>query len=167
MREIAIRIRQEIAGEDFHGSEEYEKHRRAAKRLGPKAHLLYLATCHRDGTVRLTICSEEPCDFRWRFTQDRRIEGMYPVLHLAALRYVFFGVRMGADQPHLYGATRNTVNSVYFETRQADTADYIRDCFRDDLEIRSRVLETECASFYAKPEKPADDKKTAAHEPTE
>lgn len=67
----------------------------------------------------------------------------------------------------VYGATRNTVNSVYFETRQADTADYIRDCFRDDLEIRSRVLETECASFYAKPEKPADDKKTAAHEPTE
>lgn len=49
MRDIAIRIRQEIAGEDFHGSEEYEKHRRAAKRLGPKAHLLYLATTDRQG----------------------------------------------------------------------------------------------------------------------
>jgi tRNA(adenine34) deaminase len=67
----------------------------------------------------------------------------------------------------VYGATRSTVNSVYFETRQADTADFIRDCFRDDLEIRSGVLEAECSFFYAKPEEPATDKETAAHQPTE
>lgn len=67
----------------------------------------------------------------------------------------------------VYGATRTSVNSVYFETRHADTVDFIRDCFRDDLEIRSGVLEVECNPFYAKPEEPAADKETAAHQPTE
>ena len=67
----------------------------------------------------------------------------------------------------VYGATRATVNSVYFEMRHADTADFIRDCFRDDLEIRSGVLEPECSSFYAKPEEPAAGKETAAHQSTE
>jgi hypothetical protein len=54
----------------------------------------------------------------------------------------------------LYRATRTGVSSVYFETRHADTADFIRECFRDDLEIRSGVLEVDCSSFYAKPEEP-------------
>jgi tRNA(adenine34) deaminase len=67
----------------------------------------------------------------------------------------------------VYGATRTGVNTVYFETRHANTADFIRDCFRDDLEIRSGVLEVECNSFYAKPEEPAPDKETAAHQPTQ
>lgn len=67
----------------------------------------------------------------------------------------------------VFGATRSTVNPVYFETRQANTADFIRECFRDDLEIRSGVLEAECSSFYAKPEEAAANKETAAHQPTE
>lgn len=44
MRDIAVGIWQKIAGEDLHGGEEYEKHRRASKRLGPKAHLPL--SCH-------------------------------------------------------------------------------------------------------------------------
>jgi tRNA(adenine34) deaminase len=67
----------------------------------------------------------------------------------------------------VYGATRTDVNSVYFETRHADTADFVRDCFRNDLEIRSGVLDVECSAFYARPEEPAAGKETAAHQPTE
>jgi tRNA(adenine34) deaminase len=67
----------------------------------------------------------------------------------------------------VYGATRASVNSVYFETRHANTSDFIRDCFRNDLEILGGVLETECSSLYAKPEEPASDKETPAHRPTE
>jgi hypothetical protein len=44
MRDRAVRVWQEVAGEDLHGSEEHEKHRRAAKRPAPKAHLLL--SCH-------------------------------------------------------------------------------------------------------------------------
>jgi hypothetical protein len=44
MRDIAVGIWQKIAGEDLHGGKEHEKHRRAAKRLGPKAHLPL--SCH-------------------------------------------------------------------------------------------------------------------------
>jgi len=40
MRDIAVGIWQKIAGKDLHDSKEHEKHRRAAKRLGPKLHLL-------------------------------------------------------------------------------------------------------------------------------
>jgi len=67
----------------------------------------------------------------------------------------------------VYGATRANVNSVYFETRHANTADFVRDSFRNDLEIRSGVLEMECSSLYAKPGESAEDKKTPAHQPTE
>jgi tRNA(adenine34) deaminase len=67
----------------------------------------------------------------------------------------------------VYGATRENVNSVYFETRHADTADFIRECFRNDLEICSGVLEMECSSLYARPDESAEDKRTPAHQPTE
>ena len=67
----------------------------------------------------------------------------------------------------VYGATRASVNSVYFETRHANTADFIRDCFRNDLEIRSGVLEEECSAFYLRPNDAASSKKTPAQQPTE
>jgi tRNA(adenine34) deaminase len=67
----------------------------------------------------------------------------------------------------VYGATRASVNSIYFETRHADTSDFVRDCFRNDLEILSGVLERECSALYAKPGESAEDKKTPAHQSTE
>jgi tRNA(adenine34) deaminase len=67
----------------------------------------------------------------------------------------------------VYGATRADVNAVYFETRHSNTADFVRDCFRNDLEICSGVLEAECRAFYADPAESAEDKKTPAHQPTE
>lgn len=50
----------------------------------------------------------------------------------------------------VYGATRADVNAVYFESRHRDTADFIRDAFRDDLEVLGGVLAEECAALYAK-----------------
>jgi hypothetical protein len=47
----------------------------------------------------------------------------------------------------VYGATRDDVNAVYFETRHADTADFVNECFRDDIEIVSGILKEECTRF--------------------
>ena len=52
----------------------------------------------------------------------------------------------------VYGAARNDVNSVYFESRHFDTADFIHQAFRDDLDVKGGVLSEECATFYLKPE---------------
>ena len=55
----------------------------------------------------------------------------------------------------VYGAARNDVNSVYFESRHFDTADFIHQAFRDDLEVKGNVLSNECATFYLKPDETA------------
>jgi tRNA(adenine34) deaminase len=81
---------------------------------------------------------------------------------MCSLACVWAGIRR-----IVFGATRASVNSVYFETRHANTADFVRDCFRNDLEILGGVLEKECSSLYAKPGESAEDKKTPAHQPTE
>jgi tRNA(adenine34) deaminase len=52
----------------------------------------------------------------------------------------------------VYGATRNDVHSMYFDARHINTADLVRDAFRDDLEIRGGVLAEECAQFYYRPD---------------
>jgi tRNA(adenine34) deaminase len=64
----------------------------------------------------------------------------------------------------VYGAGRNDVNSVYFESRHADTADFIHEAFRNDLAVEGGVLAGECSQLYLKPNEPApqDD----AHLPT-
>lgn len=51
----------------------------------------------------------------------------------------------------VYGAGKEDVNHIYFETRQADTFDFIREVFRDDLRIEGRILATECGRLYAGP----------------
>lgn len=65
----------------------------------------------------------------------------------------------------VYGATRNDVNSIYFESRHFDTIDFIDHAFRDDLQIEGGVLSEECSRFYLKPEQPAP--ADPAHEPTQ
>lgn len=52
----------------------------------------------------------------------------------------------------VYGATRKDVHSMYFEERHFNTADYIRDAFRDDIEVVGGVLAEECAQLYYRPE---------------
>ena len=52
----------------------------------------------------------------------------------------------------VYGAGRADVHKMYFEDRHLDTADFIRDAFRDDLEITGGILSEECARLYYGPD---------------
>jgi tRNA(adenine34) deaminase len=66
----------------------------------------------------------------------------------------------------VYGAGRRDVNAIYFETRHANTVDFIRDAFRSDLQVEGGILNDECAALYrAKDEKP-DEAIDPAHVPT-
>jgi tRNA(adenine34) deaminase len=58
----------------------------------------------------------------------------------------------------VYGARRDDVNSVYFESHHFDTVDFIRQAFRNELQIEAGVLADECARLYLKPTEkaPAD-----------
>ena len=51
----------------------------------------------------------------------------------------------------VYGATRNDVHSMYFDARHFNSADFVADAFRDDLEVVGGVLAEECSRFYYKP----------------
>ena len=51
----------------------------------------------------------------------------------------------------VYGAGRQDVHGMYFDTRHLDTADLIRETFRDDIEVVGGVLAAECAELYAGP----------------
>ena len=51
----------------------------------------------------------------------------------------------------VYGASRNDVHSMYFDTRHFNTADLVADAFRDDMKITGGVLAEECAKFYYRP----------------
>ncbi len=63
----------------------------------------------------------------------------------------------------VYGAGRDDVHSVYFESRHFNTADFISDAFRSDLEIRGGVLAEACAALYAKPDEAVPVEEDAAH----
>ena len=59
----------------------------------------------------------------------------------------------------VYGAERDQVHRMYFEDRHLDTMNFIRDAYREDVEVIGRVLADECAAFYYGPcdEPPAAD----------
>ena len=50
---------------------------------------------------------------------------------------------------------------MYFEARHFNTADFIRDAFKNDIEVAGGVLAAECAALYYRPgeEPPKDDVK--------
>jgi tRNA(adenine34) deaminase len=52
----------------------------------------------------------------------------------------------------VYGAGRDDVHPMYFEDRHLDTADFIRDAFRDDLSVEGGVDVAECAALYVPPD---------------
>jgi len=60
----------------------------------------------------------------------------------------------------IYGAGRNDVNSIYFELRHFNTADLIRDAFKDDLEVLGGVLSEECSALYVKRNEPVPPEKS-------
>jgi tRNA(adenine34) deaminase len=52
----------------------------------------------------------------------------------------------------VYGATRQDVHPMYFAERSLDTVDYIRDTYRNDVEVVGGVLAEECSKLYYRPE---------------
>ncbi len=52
----------------------------------------------------------------------------------------------------VYGAGRNDVHRMYFEDRNLDTVDFIRDAYRNDLSIEGGCLREECAALYYGPD---------------
>ncbi len=54
----------------------------------------------------------------------------------------------------VYGAERHQVHEMYFEDRHLNTADFIRDAFKDDISISGGVLGDVCAALYVGPDTP-------------
>jgi tRNA(adenine34) deaminase len=52
----------------------------------------------------------------------------------------------------VYGAGRDDVHPMYFEARDIDTLDFIRQAYRDDLVIEGGCLRAECAELYYGPD---------------
>jgi tRNA(adenine34) deaminase len=51
----------------------------------------------------------------------------------------------------VFGAERDQVHEMYFEDRNLDIMDYVRDAFKEDLTLSGGVLGDECAALYYKP----------------
>lgn len=66
----------------------------------------------------------------------------------------------------VFGATRSDVHSIYFAERHANTADYLRDAFRSDIQLTSGVLAAECSALYLKKREAAPENADPAHQPT-
>jgi tRNA(adenine34) deaminase len=63
----------------------------------------------------------------------------------------------------VYGAGRDDVHHIYFESRHNNTVDFIRDAFRNDLRIDGGVLAAECAVLYAKRNDDVSERESPAH----
>ena len=48
----------------------------------------------------------------------------------------------------VYGAGREDVHQMYFEDRHMDTMNFLRDSYRDDLEVVEGVLRDEVTPLY-------------------
>jgi tRNA(adenine34) deaminase len=48
----------------------------------------------------------------------------------------------------VFGAGRDDVHEMYFEDRDLDTMDFIRNAYRNDLTIEGGLLKDECAKLY-------------------
>ncbi|HSU33842.1 MAG TPA: nucleoside deaminase [Bryobacteraceae bacterium] len=51
----------------------------------------------------------------------------------------------------VYGASRDDVHSMYFDSKHLNAIDLVRDAFREDIEITGGVLAGECVAFYYRP----------------
>jgi tRNA(adenine34) deaminase len=52
----------------------------------------------------------------------------------------------------VYGAERDQVHKMYFEDRDFDTADFVRNAYKDDLTLTGGVLSETCAALYYGPD---------------
>ena len=51
----------------------------------------------------------------------------------------------------VFGAGRNNVHSMYFDSKHFNATELIRDAYKEDIEIVGGVLARECSRFYYKP----------------
>ena len=61
----------------------------------------------------------------------------------------------------VYGAERDQVHEMYFENRNLDIMDFIRDAFKEDLTLTGGVLGEQCAALYYKPDDHPPEKEQA------
>lgn len=54
----------------------------------------------------------------------------------------------------VYGAGREDIHAMYFESRHLDATDFVADAFRDDISITGGVLAGDCAALYPGPDAP-------------
>lgn len=52
----------------------------------------------------------------------------------------------------VYGAERDQVHEMYFESRYMTTMDYIANAFKDDIRLQGGVLAKDCAALYIGPD---------------
>ncbi len=52
----------------------------------------------------------------------------------------------------VYGAERHQVHQMYFEDRDFNTIDFVRNAYKDDLQIKGGLLAEECAALYYGPD---------------
>jgi tRNA(adenine34) deaminase len=52
----------------------------------------------------------------------------------------------------VYGAGREHVHKMYFEDRHLDTMNFIKDAYRDDMEVVAGVMAHDCAALYYGPD---------------
>jgi tRNA(adenine34) deaminase len=52
----------------------------------------------------------------------------------------------------VYGAERHQVHEMYFENRNLDIMDFVRDAFKDDLTVSGGLLADQCAELYYGPD---------------
>jgi tRNA(adenine34) deaminase len=82
---------------------------------------------------------------------DSQIKGatLYTTLQpcgMCTMAMIWAGVRRV-----VYGAERHQVHSMYFEDRHLDTMDFIRDAYRNDLDVTGGVFASACAALYWQP----------------
>lgn len=51
----------------------------------------------------------------------------------------------------VYGAERDQVHEMYFENRNLDIMDFVRDAVKEDLTLTGGILRDDCADLYYKP----------------
>jgi tRNA(adenine34) deaminase len=76
---------------------------------------------------------------------------LHSLPHSSTLRDVYCRLHLGQNHGIVYGATRNHVRSMYFDTKHINTADLIFDAFRNDITVEAGLLSQECATFYYRP----------------
>ena len=52
----------------------------------------------------------------------------------------------------VYGAGREHVHEMYFEDRHLDTMNFIKDVYRNDMEVVAGVIAGDCAALYYAPD---------------